>query len=299
MHELTPELSQLLTEFPGWPTTLAFAAAYLGGAFAIHLVIRLFLGRDGRRRIAARAAALEEARTPGREAILESYRRYIARLHRATLGFSRLVLVALGLILLVADLFPSLDVLSSSLGALLVTAGTLGFAGALQPFLRDAVGGAILMAEDPYAAGDIVRVGGVEGVVQSVHLRRTVLRSSDGALHEVPNGMIGIATNLSRASARTLVELLLAHEVDLDRAIAVADEAADALAADPAWADRIVETPRVVGVSNVSAAGVTIRIAGRTSADQASKVAGELRRRIRAAYLEQDVPLARRSSERP
>lgn len=293
MDKLTPELEELAREFPGWTTVLSFAAVYLAAALVVYLVLLVVLRRDGRRRMAAHAAGLAVPGGPPGEAALDAHRRYLERLHRAILRTARILLGVIGLVLLVADLFPSLDVLSSSVGALLVTAGTLGLAGALQPYVRDAVGGVLLMTDDHYGAGDWVRVGGVEGVVEAVHLRRTVVRSADGALHAVPNGSIGIATNMSRAWARTTVELLLAHDVDLERAIAVADAAAAEMAAEPAWAERLVATPRVDRVSDVSAAGVTIRITGRTTAGQAGPVAGELRRRIRGAFLAAGVPLAR------
>jgi hypothetical protein len=77
-------------------------------------------------------------------------------------------------------------------------------------------------------------------------------------------------------------------------AVIVRDRTAAALAEDPDWTDRIIETPRVTRVSDVSPEGVTIRLAGRVVTGEAGAVAGELRRRLHNVYLEDGIPLARR-----
>ncbi len=212
----------------------------------------------------------------------------------AILRVVKLVVTIICFVFAIGDLFPTLDMLSGSVSILLIGGTALGLAGALQPFIRDIIGGSLIFFEDAYAIGDWVKVAGVEGTVEELHLRRTVIRSSDGAVHVVPNGAVGIATNMSRVWATSTVEIVLAHDVDLDKAIGIADRTAAALAEDPDWSDRVIETPRVTRVSDVSPEGVTIRLAGRVVTGEAGAVAGELRRRLHNIYLEDGIPLARR-----
>ena len=40
--------------------------------------------------------------------------------------------------------------------------------------------------------GDVVSIAGIAGSVESINLRRTVLRDLDGKVHVVPNGEISV-----------------------------------------------------------------------------------------------------------
>ena len=61
--------------------------------------------------------------------------------------------------------------------------------------------GIFIVVENQFSQGDLVRIAGVEGVVDDFSLRRTKLREPDGTVHNVPNGQIVVATNLTRADA--------------------------------------------------------------------------------------------------
>jgi len=83
---------------------------------------------------------------------------------------------------------------------LLASAGVAGVAigfGA-QALVRDVVNGFFILVENQYEVGDVVRVAGVEGTVEEMTLRRTVLRDAGGVVHVVPNSQIGVVTNLKR-----------------------------------------------------------------------------------------------------
>ena len=83
---------------------------------------------------------------------------------------------------------------------LLASAGVAGVAigfGA-QTLVRDVVNGFFILVENQFEVGDEVRIGGVQGTVENMTLRRTVLRDADGSVHVVPNSQIGVVTNLKR-----------------------------------------------------------------------------------------------------
>jgi small-conductance mechanosensitive channel len=291
---VTPQLEDFQKQFPGWPTVLLYAAIYIAVGIVLYFIAKVFVRRLIRRQATKFEASLTVPLGPGRERALESGRRRLAKVQVAILRVVKVALMISGFILLIGDLFPTLDMLSGSLSILILGGTALGLAGAMQPFIRDIIGGSLLFFEDAYAVGDFVKVAGVEGTVEELHLRRTVIRSHDGSVHIVPNGAVGVATNMSRVWATSTVEIVLAHDVELDTAIALADATAASLAEDPDWSDRLIEAPRVARVSDVSPDGVTIRLAGRVVTGEAGPVAGELRRRLHHAYLEAGIPLARR-----
>jgi small conductance mechanosensitive channel len=121
-----------------------------------------------------------------------------ARTQRAATLAQILTYVGTIVIVIVAGL-SILDIFIN-IGPLLAGAGVLGLAVSLgfQTVMKDVVTGFLIVLEDQYAVGERVRIGDVEGTVQQLTLRSTVLRGDDGTLHHVANGSLTVVANLSR-----------------------------------------------------------------------------------------------------
>ena len=76
-----------------------------------------------------------------------------------------------------------------------------------QSLVKDYFNGALILIENQYGKGDVVRIAGVEGTVEDLTLRRTTLRDFDGNVHTVPNSAIVVASNLTRGWARIADEV--------------------------------------------------------------------------------------------
>jgi small-conductance mechanosensitive channel len=72
-----------------------------------------------------------------------------------------------------------------------------------QNLVRDYLNGALILIENQFSKGDVIRAAGVSGTVEDFSLRRTTLRDLDGVVHTVPNGEIVVASNLTRVWSRT------------------------------------------------------------------------------------------------
>gem|GEM_PF-1191427 len=66
----------------------------------------------------------------------------------------------------------------------------LAFGLALSGVLKELVSGAFLAADKDYRAGLRVRVAGVEGVVESIDIRKSRIRDDNGVLHVIPNSAV-------------------------------------------------------------------------------------------------------------
>lgn len=180
-----------------------------------------------------------------------------------------------------------LNIPSSALVFLGSIAGAgLGFGA--QQMVGDVIAGIYIISERQFGVGDIVRlgplgiVGWVEGRVEEVTLRVTKIRTFDGDLVSMANGVLRHNVNMSRDWSRVLVTVPLPRHADIETAITSIDRVAADMARDPKFAEMLIETPQVTGVENLGESDVEIRIAGRSLPVQQWKVERELRRRIAA-----------------
>jgi small-conductance mechanosensitive channel len=109
----------------------------------------------------------------------------------------------------------------------------------------------------------------------------------------VPNGEIAVASNLTRVWSRINQDVTIAYGTDIDKAIEVVDGVGRELASDPAWKRRILETPRVERVEALAEYGVTLKILGTVRATEQWAAAGELRKRLLAAFKANGIEIPR------
>jgi small conductance mechanosensitive channel len=112
----------------------------------------------------------------------------------------RLIVRIGGAVIVVIAALMALGELGIDIAPAIAGLGLVGIAVGLgaQTLVKDWLAGVFVVLENQYAYGDLVRIAGVEGVVEDFSLRRTLLRDADGSVHTVPNGQILVATRLSR-----------------------------------------------------------------------------------------------------
>ena len=162
-----------------------------------------------------------------------------------------------------------------------------------QHLVRDYLNGALILIENQFSKGDVIRIANVSGTVEDFSLRRTTLRDLDGVVHTVPNGEILVASNLTRVWARINQDVVLAYGTDIDKATEVVDDVGRTMAADPIWKRRVLEAPRVDRISALGEYGITLKILGTVRAPDQWAAAGELRKRLLAAFKENGIEIPR------
>ncbi|HET7686676.1 MAG TPA: mechanosensitive ion channel family protein [Candidatus Limnocylindria bacterium] len=271
---------------PNWATT----ALQVGGIVLVGLVAYALLrtaARIGVRHLLERQpAAPDETVLPA----LELERR-VTTIERLTVrvGATLVTIIALLMILAVFDI---------DIGPAVAGLGVVGIAVGLgaQTLVKDWLAGIFIVLENQYSAGDVVAIAGVEGTVEDFSLRRTTLRDLDGTVHSVPNGQIVVASNHTRVWARVNLDIGVAYDTDIERASVLIDRIGADLATDEEWRDRLIEPPTVIRINALGDSGVTLKVLGRVRAAEQWAVAGELRKRILAAFAREgiEVPYPRR-----
>ncbi len=161
--------------------------------------------------------------------------------------------------------------------------GALALSFAAQNLMRDFLNGFLILAEDHYALGDEVQIGDAGGVVERLNLRITQLRTADGRLITIPNHQVNVVENSTRLWSRVDFRITMAYATDVDRALAVVTEAANEMSRDPKWRRVILAAPDVLGVEDLSHAGIVIRVQLETLPFKKDQAAREFRRRLKIA----------------
>ncbi|HYM84614.1 MAG TPA: mechanosensitive ion channel family protein [Candidatus Dormibacteraeota bacterium] len=188
-----------------------------------------------------------------------------------------------------------LAILGLNIGPAIAGLGIVGIAvgfGA-QSLVRDYFNGALILLENQFSKGDVVRIAGVAGTVEDFSLRRTTLRDLEGIVHTVPNGQITVTSNLTRTWGRINQDVTIAYGTDIDRAISIVDEVGRTLAADPVWRRRVLEPPRVERVEALGEYGITLKVLGNVRAADRWAAAGEFRKRLLEAFAANGIQLPR------
>jgi moderate conductance mechanosensitive channel len=193
--------------------------------------------------------------------------------------------VGVMVILFVAAL-QILPLLGINMGPLLASAGIAGVAvgfGA-QTLVRDFINGFFLFVENQYDVGDTIKIAGVQGTVENMTLRRTVLRDADGTVHNVPSSAIVVVSNLTRDWTQLAMTVSADYHTDSDRVIKLLQEIGQEIASDADYAEKIVAQPQVPGIEKVSGSEIDYLMLVKTKPGQQDAVRRELRRRIKACF---------------
>ncbi|MGM7700982.1 mechanosensitive ion channel family protein [Pseudalkalibacillus sp. Hm43] len=168
------------------------------------------------------------------------------------------------------------------IAGLIAAAGIVGLAigfGA-QGLVSDVVTGFFILLEKQLDVGDYVTAAGMGGIVEETGLRTTHIRGFDGTLHFVPNREISTISNHTRGNMRALVDIGISYDDDIDKAIEVLQEACDRVAETN---ENIVDGPNVVGVQELGASDVVIRVIAQAKTNMQWAVERELRKAMKQA----------------
>jgi len=196
-------------------------------------------------------------------------------------------------LIMVVAVLVMLNQLGISIAPILGAAGVVGIAvgfGA-QSLVKDIFAGFFLLVENQIRVGDVVEIAGKSGVVEQLSLRRTKLRSYDGSVHYISNGLITTVTNMSTEFAFAVVDIGVAYREDIDRVFAVMRETAEALRESPDFGPKIIDGLDIAGVDQWADSAVLIRARIRTQPLDQWSVRREYLKRLKAAFDREGISI--------
>lgn len=227
--------------------------------------------------VTARMISLSERRSRANVAQV----RTLASVTRAT---------GIGMIAFLAGL-EILPLLGFKLEPLLASAGIAGVALGLaaQTIVKDCLNGILILVEDQYNVGDVVKLGGVSGTVETMSLRKTQVRDGDGTLYIVPNSQITVVANVTRDFSIATINVSVDFSADPDQVMALLKDVAMSVRNDPAYKDVFLADPTLLGVDSIKGSQIIYPVQLKTKANQQWSAMREAQRRIRIALAEHNM----------
>ncbi len=180
-----------------------------------------------------------------------------------------------------------------NIAPIITGAGIVGLAvgfGA-QNLVRDVISGFFLILEDQLRVGDVVRINGVSGTVETIRLRTTTLRDPEGIVHIIPNGGVTFVSNMTKGHSYSVIDVGVSYKERVDDVMEVLKQIGAELEADVEFSPLILAPLEVLGVENFEESQVTIRIRIKTLPQRQWAVGRELRRRIKNTFDSKNIEI--------
>ena len=238
---------------------------------ACHLIDKLFRNRITITLSKSDAVALEEKRLQTLSKLFKSIVSYV------------LYFIAI---------ITCLDMIGFSVTTIIAGAGVVSLAVAFgaQSIVQDLMSGIFIVLENQYAVGEYVQIDAVAGKVKEIGMKTTQVETVDGHLMIIANGSIGKVVNYSRAAQRGYVDVGIAYEEDLERAIAVMEQACGKIA--ERYKEDLEELPNVVGAVALADSSVTVRATFTAWHWKQLPIERDLRKELKAALDAEQVEIA-------
>ncbi len=166
-------------------------------------------------------------------------------------------------------------------------AGSVAIGLGAQNMIQDMLDGFFIILEDHFGVGDIVTIQGLTGTVESITLRTTKIRDANGAVHIIPNGSIGIMTNMSKDYMNAVVDVDIDYNENTEHVLEILQDETSQCQDIPG----LLEPPQVLGVAELGDSAITIRVIAKCAVKENWPVERELRLRIKARLDKENISI--------
>jgi moderate conductance mechanosensitive channel len=160
-----------------------------------------------------------------------------------------------------------------------------------QNLIKDYFTGFMVLMEDQYAVNDVVKINGIDGQVERITLRMTVLRDLAGIAHFIPHGAIHTVSNMTHGWSRAALEIGVAYKEDTDHVLEVLQDLCAELRRDEHFAPLILEDAEMLGVDQLADSSVILKFIIKTKPLRQWEVKRELLRRIKLRFDQLGIEL--------
>lgn len=169
---------------------------------------------------------------------------------------------------------------------ILAGAGIIGLAvgfGA-QELVRDFISGFFMLLENQIRTGDVARINGTSGAVESIELRTTTLRDFEGIVHIFQNGKINSLSNMTKDWSAFAMDIGVAYKENVDKVMEIIKDTGADLKNDTYFGELMLESIEVFGLDKFGDSAVMIKARIKTKTNKQWEVGREFNRRLKYAF---------------
>ena len=203
----------------------------------------------------------------------------VETLRRALQNAITIGVLTVGTLALLTEFGVDVTVLLGSVAVL-----SLGIAFGAQSLLKDYFSGFMILMENQYNVGNVVKINNMAGRVEDISLRMTTLRNIEGVAHFIPHGQITAVSNLTHRWSQVVLEVGVAYKENVDHVMDVLMGLARDMRSDAQFGPLIIDEPEMLGVDAFTDSAVTIKLIVRTRPLSQWTVRRELLRRIKNRF---------------
>lgn len=250
------------------------------------IIVFSIVDRFGKRLLAA--ALVKEKKVFGRDHHTLSFedQQRVETVSGVVNKVGRVVIVIITIAIILSELGIQIEPIIAGAGIIGIT---IGFGA--QSLVRDVLGGLLIVFENQFVKGDIIKVGDLLGEVIDISVRFTVLRDREGVQHYIPNGQLSIVSNYTKSWANLQVKIPVRYNLTYATAVTLLQQVMAGMTSDNTWKHYFLEEPKVSGIEQFENTTVILLITGKVIAHQRWVIERELRKRIKLASEASDTPL--------
>ena len=168
---------------------------------------------------------------------------------------------------------------------------SLAIAFGAQSLVKDFFTGFMILSENQYRVGNVIKINQISGLVEDISLRTTVLRDLEGVAHFIPHGEITMVSNLTHQWSRVALDIGVAYKENVDHVMEVIMEVALQMQEDPQFNNLISDEPEMLGVDAFADSAVVIKVLIKTKPLKQWLVKREFLRRLKNRFDELDIEI--------
>ncbi|WP_159635590.1 mechanosensitive ion channel family protein [Erysipelothrix anatis] len=182
-----------------------------------------------------------------------------------------------------------LEIFNISIAPLLAIGSAVGVAVGLgaQEVVRDTISGFLILTENQYVIGDVVKIEDSVGEVVEVTLLSTILRNGlTGEVITIPNGEIKVIVNYSKEYMNAYVDIPMPYEMSTDTIISTLQDIVAPMNYEGAL------TPvEVIGIVDFAQSAIKVRVSVKTEAGKNYEIERRMRKDIKNALDEKGIAM--------
>ena len=197
-----------------------------------------------------------------------------------------IIIIFVGFLVLLSEIGVDLSVV---IGGAAVISLVIAFGA--QSVVKDFFSGFMILLENQYRAGNVVRINKTTGMVENMSLRITVLRDMEGITHFIPHGQIVEVSNLTHGWSRVVFDIGVSYNENVDEVMKVLIELGAEMKEDNEYGKLLIGDMEMCGVDKFADSSVVIKFLMKTRPLKQWIVKREMLRRIKNRFDELGIEI--------